>query len=114
MARYSAIDFALSIVSLHEQVIGVHNFINRADKPEDIMRGYALLFQILQGFSNSRVLPFDAPAIAICNELRIKTRVPTMDLRIAAIALSHNLIVLTRNSKDFGKVPGLIIEDWTI
>ncbi len=114
MAQYSASDFALSIVSFHEQVIGAHNFINRADKPEDIMRGYTLLFQTLQGFSNSRVLPFDAPAIAICNELRVQVRVSTMDLRIAAIALSHNLIVLTRNRKDFNKVPGLSIEDWTI
>lgn len=78
------------------------------------MRGYTLLFQTLQGFSNSRVLPLDAPAIAICNELRVKVKVSTMDLRIAAIALSHNLIVLTRNRKDFNKVPGLIIEDWTI
>ena len=114
MAQYSASYFALSIVSFHEQVIGAHNFINRADKPEDIMRGYTLLFQTLQGFSNSHVLPFDAPAIAICNELRVKVRVSTMDLRIAAIALSHNLIVLTRNRKDFNKVPGLSIEDWTI
>jgi tRNA(fMet)-specific endonuclease VapC len=114
MAQYPVTDFALSIVSFHEQVIGAHNFINRADKPADIMRGYTLLFQTLQGFSDSRVLPFDAPAIAICNKLRVQVRVSTMDLRIAAIALSHNLVVLTRNSKDFSKVPELIIEDWTV
>jgi tRNA(fMet)-specific endonuclease VapC len=42
-----------------------------------------------------------------------KIRIGTMDLRIAAIALSRNLTVLTRNLSDFGKVPGLRIEDWT-
>lgn len=114
IAQYSVTDFALSIVSFHEQVIGAHNFINRADKPADVLRGYKLLFQTLQGFSDAHVLPFDATAIEICNKLRVQVRVSTMDLRIAAIALSHNLIVLTRNTKDFSKVPGLIIEDWTV
>jgi len=42
-----------------------------------------------------------------------KVRVATMDLRIAAIAISNNLVLLTRNTGDFSKVPNLIIEDWT-
>lgn len=56
IAQHSVVDFALSIVSFHEQVIGAHNFINRANTPADIMRGYTLLLQTLQGFSDSVVL----------------------------------------------------------
>jgi tRNA(fMet)-specific endonuclease VapC len=37
-----------------------------------------------------------------------------MDLRIASIALSQGLILLTRNTRDFSKVPGLVTQDWTI
>ena len=39
-------DFALSVVSLHEQVLGAHNFINRARTNTDIIRGYSLLLEI--------------------------------------------------------------------
>ncbi|MHC5855018.1 type II toxin-antitoxin system VapC family toxin [uncultured Nostoc sp.] len=43
-----------------------------------------------------------------------RVRVSTMDLRIAAIAISRNLVLLTRNVSDFNKVSGLVMEDWTV
>jgi tRNA(fMet)-specific endonuclease VapC len=115
MDRYSPEDFALSAVSFHEQTLGAHNFINRAQTNTDTIRGYNLLIEILQGFASAPVLPFDAEAISIFDELRSqKVRVSTMDLRIAAIAISRDLVLLTRNVRDFSKVPKLVTEDWTV
>ena len=37
----------------------------------------------------------------------------TMDTMIAAHALAEGLIVVTHNTKDFKRVPGLVIEDWS-
>jgi tRNA(fMet)-specific endonuclease VapC len=36
------------------------------------------------------------------------------DLRIASIALARALVLVTHNTKHFKRVPGLLIEDWTI
>ena len=115
ISQHSPADFVLSIVSFHEQVLGAHTFINRAQTKSDIIRGYTLLLETLQGFSIAPVLLLTAEAIAIFDEFRVqKIRVSTMDLRIAANPLSQNLLLLTRNVSDFSKVPGLATEDWTV
>jgi tRNA(fMet)-specific endonuclease VapC len=115
MGQYAPADFALSVVSLHEQVLGANNFIHRARTNTNAIRGYGLLLEIIQGFTSGPVLPFDATAIALFDELRgQKVRVSTIELRIAAISLSRNLILLTRNARDFSQVPELVTEDWMV
>jgi tRNA(fMet)-specific endonuclease VapC len=115
MAHHAPADFAFPIVSFHEQVLGAHTFVTQARTTADVIRGYALLVEILQGFVAAPVLPFDVAAAAIFDGLRAqRVRVATMDLRIAAIALSRGLVLLSRNTGDFSKVPGLVTEDWTV
>jgi tRNA(fMet)-specific endonuclease VapC len=44
--------------------------------------------------------------------LRQGIQVPTADLMIAAVALTHNLTLVTHNTADYQHVPGLRLDDW--
>jgi tRNA(fMet)-specific endonuclease VapC len=115
IAQHTLSDLAFSIISFHEQALGAHTFISRARTTADVVRGYALLSEIIQGFRAAPVLPFDAAAAVIFDDLQARrVRVATMDPRIAAIALSRGLVLLTRNTRDFSRVPALATEDWTV
>ena len=62
-------------------------------------------------------LPFDGEAAAICGRLRAQlkalgTLIGSYDLQIAAIALTHNLTLVTHNTREFSRVDGLQLEDW--
>ena len=46
--------------------------------------------------------------------LRRRLNVGRMDLTIAAVALELGATVVTNNVRDFGRIPGLLIEDWTV
>ena len=66
---------------------------------------------------NFAVLPFDADAAWRYGELRAYlerrgTPIGDADTRIAAVALSRNLTVITGNVRHFGRVPGLAVENW--
>ena len=115
IAQVRRADLAFCIVSFHEQVLSCNNYLAQAKTPTDVERGYWMFDRVLSAFAAAVVLPFDGNASrAFDGLLKQRVRIATMDLRIAAIALSHGLTVLTRNARDFGKVPGLAIEDWTV
>jgi tRNA(fMet)-specific endonuclease VapC len=108
-------EFTFSIVSFHEQVLGGHNYLAQARRATGILRGYSMLSKVLLTFGSGQVLAFDAAMQSMFEQLRRqRVRIGTMDLRMAATALVHDLILLTRNAKDFSQVPGLTFEDWTL
>ena len=37
-----------------------------------------------------------------------------MDLRIAAITLENSGVLVTRNLRDFQRIPNLVVEDWAV
>jgi hypothetical protein len=79
------------------------------------VRGYSKLKGILGDFARSQVLSYASAAGDVFEALKKqRIRIGTMDLRIAAIALASGMTVLTRNRADFGRVPNLAVEGWTI
>jgi tRNA(fMet)-specific endonuclease VapC len=71
--------------------------------------------RLLSDFARLNVLSFDGAAATIFEALKCQgLRVGTMDLRIAAVALSRGFMVITRNMVDFSRIRGLSCEDWTV
>ena len=114
MVRHDESDIGVCVVSLHEQALGAHAKINGARNQSELLQGYRFLFDIIEDYRMMPLLPFDLGASAAFNLLKAqKVRIGSMDLRLAAVALSRGLILVTRNAQDFALVPGLQIEDWT-
>jgi tRNA(fMet)-specific endonuclease VapC len=116
--RVQSIDpnaLAVTIVTVEEQMYGRLNRIRRAKSPEDLSLAYVNLNRTLAYFQTIDVVDFDKAAADCYREIIAqKLRVGTQDLKIAAITLSRQAIVVTRNNRDFSKVPDLQIEDWSI
>jgi len=73
---------------------------------------YRRLHALLTFFGDMTVLDFDTTAADLFLQLRrARVRIGSMDLKIAAIALSHGAMLLSRNLTDFQQVPGLHVED---
>jgi tRNA(fMet)-specific endonuclease VapC len=64
-------------------------------------------------------LPFDDEVALVCGQIRARlasagTPIGACDLLIAAIALANNLTLVTHNTREFGRVDGLQVEDWEV
>jgi tRNA(fMet)-specific endonuclease VapC len=102
------------IVSFQEQARGWLAYLHRARKPEQILKGFSDLHDMLKFYSIHPVMPFDEAAIDEFVSLqRPRIRIGTSDLRIAAIARANGAKLLSRNLRDFRQVPNLDVEDWT-
>jgi tRNA(fMet)-specific endonuclease VapC len=110
---------AIAIVTVHEVFNGWVSRINSAKQLEEVIFLYNQLSNALKFFQGVLVLDFDGKAASrfqslIQNTPELNKNKLQKDIRIAAIALANNAIVITRNHRDFSLVPGLTIVDWTV
>ncbi|MCA9566208.1 MAG: type II toxin-antitoxin system VapC family toxin [Myxococcales bacterium] len=103
----SPADIALPAVVVYELETGIA-------KSLDSVKRRSQLDQLLQLVS---VLPFGVEEAKAAGVLRARlesegTPIGPMDTLIAGTALAHRGVLVTRNVREFGRVPGLAVEDW--
>ena len=105
--------FATTIVSAEEQMRGWLAKIHAAKDPEQQVAWYEQLAWLIEFLADWQIIVFDQQAAAEFKRLqRLRLRIGTFDLKIAAIARVHDALLLTGNQRDFGQVPGLTVESW--
>lgn len=98
----------ISAVSLMELIYGAE----KSAFPEKNL-------SVVEGFSaRLEVLPYDEFAASHTGQLRAElarsgTPIGPYDQLIAGHARSRGLIMVTNNRREFDRVPGLRVEDWT-
>jgi len=111
--RSSTEEFGTAIVCLEEQLRGWLAAIKRKQDPSVQVPVYRRLEELWQFFSAWKILPFDDDAAQFFKKLRKeKVRIGSQDLKIAAIALTWDVLLLSANLRDFRQVPGLRVENW--
>lgn len=105
--------FHLAVISLEEQMRGWLAGVKRQRTiwgEIESYNGLAELFDFARAFT---IVSLDKQAADHFDRLRKqKVRIGSMDLKIAAVALAHDALLLTANTRDFGRVPGLRFANW--
>jgi tRNA(fMet)-specific endonuclease VapC len=115
LERISLDERAVTIITVIEQIQGRLAVIHHATSEADVARGCERLQETMGFYASIYVLPYDVEApLQFAHLRRQQVRIGTQDLRIAAIALSKNATLVTRNTRDFAQVPGLHIVDWAL
>lgn len=100
----------LSAISALELEIGVLR-IERRDPVQGALLRTWLEEQVLKAFAD-RILPVDLPVARRCAQLHVPDPVSERDALIAATALVHGLILVTRNTVDFKTTGGVLLNPW--
>jgi tRNA(fMet)-specific endonuclease VapC len=105
---------ATTVITYEEQSRGRLATVNAARSARQFVQAYDHLRQHALNYSKIPIIGFDAAAASVAAMLhKSRLRLGTMDIRIAAIALTNDALLLSRNLRDFNRVPNLRVEDWT-
>jgi tRNA(fMet)-specific endonuclease VapC len=114
LANLSSEHITVTVITYEEQTRGWLGYIAKAKNLEEQIIAYRKLEKHIAIFAKLKVIGFDDKAADIFKQLRKNyPRLGTMDLKIAAIAISNNALLLTRNLHDFENIFNLQVEDWT-
>jgi predicted nucleic acid-binding protein len=104
-------DLFLSVITLEELEIGIL-LAERRDPAKGAVFRQWMNTQVLPTFSG-RVLPVDLTVALRCARLHVPDVRPERDALIAATALVHGMIVVTRNTADFVTTGVRFLNPWS-
>ena len=115
-AATPAAEHAVPVVVIEEILRGRLSVIRRAESGQSqlsVEQAYALFAEAVSDLRHMQILHYNAEAHALFTDWRQrKIRVSTHDLRIAAVCVSHSATLISRNRRDFERVPGLRVDFW--
>jgi tRNA(fMet)-specific endonuclease VapC len=113
--QQQSIILTTTAINIEEQVRGRLAQISEARDGDALANTYRWLSETVKLLSEFEVLQFTVEAQSIYQDLKSqRIRVGTQDLRIASIVLANKGILLSRNARDFDRIPNLIVENWTL
>jgi len=105
--------FATTIITVEEVMRGWLAAVRRTTDPVRQVSAYGRLRHLFRFFGTWDVLDWTPASAAEFTALKAaKTRVGTMDLKIASIAIANNATLLSRNLNDYRNVRSLLVADW--
>jgi len=115
VANHPPADVGITVLTVEEQLSGWYTRLRRVKDLDDLADVYERMTATAASLGRFHVLSFTKPAILQFRHLlALKLGVSKMDLRIAAVTLEIGGTVVTRNRRDFQRVPGLAIVDWSV
>ena len=104
----------LSSIAVEENMRGALNLIHRGRDKAASPSAHEFLKRLMFHLCDYRIHPYDEQASQIYASFSAKTKlVGSQDCRVAASAISADMVVVTVNRKDFSRIPGVQFEDWS-
>lgn len=103
-------DLYISAVTLFEVQAGALRLKRRDIKQGDMLLTW-IAQTVLPTFA-SRILPYDAEAALLCAKMHVPDPKPDRDSMIAATALTNDMIVVTRDMRDFAGMGVTLLDPW--
>jgi tRNA(fMet)-specific endonuclease VapC len=106
--QHRAEDLAIPLTTYAELLVGAEN----SSQPERVLRQIELLLEAHEIVEITEEVAEHYARIRADLETR-GTTIGGNDLWIAATALAYGATLVTNNTGEFLRVPGLLVEDWT-
>ena len=106
----------IPVVVVEEVLRGRLNSIRQAQdarKRAKLIEAYHFFERSFADLRTQQILAYDDAADEVFGKWRKQgVKTPTNDLRIAAICVACRATLVSRNRKDFERLPGLVVEFW--